>query len=292
MIKKCISSAAAIILAADLAAVSAAAAYSGDREALKKALFEYKISGDDINYDTDDNYVLIEDNAAYALLYDQISDFVDSCGDDVLKEVDCADRDDLSDIMKNEWVDWYAGTVWCNEWALEYENGEYMVNTEDGDNPDAPYLYFRDSGEHWDLVDESGAVIDTYDKLYQFSYLNEEPDDDDSAVDYDDDDDYDDDSYGESKASADPNLASKASTARVTGGSAETARVMPASGDSSDTQVAAVTTTGRVRRADPDDDDEEESETNALPIILSAIGGIVVGAVIVTVIAKVNGKKK
>lgn len=271
--KKYISSAAALILAVNLMAVSAAAVGSEDREAIKSALFEYMWNSEGwSNWDDDENYTAIEDNPSAAYWYSLIAEFVEQCDESNLKDID-TDWHSSRDIKEffGEFADWYYTSKY-NDWDNEYEDGEYIIKTEDGEDG-APYLYFQDSGDHWELVNENGIVIDNYDKLYQFSYLNEEPEEDEN------------DDIGELNstvpASGKSDSAERAAAGRVTG--------IP-----TDKPVTAETAeiTGRTIKVEFDDDEDEDSGISALPIIGSLVGGMAVGAAIVAVITKANGKKK
>lgn len=290
-IKKSIAIAAAIVSSASIMSVSASAStLTQIREEIKEALFEYIYANERCDLEDEfENTVKIEQNPYTSYLYSSITQFIDYCDDEYISNIDPTDWDNIDKVYENEWTDWYDETDGMkNEWEIFYDtnNRNYYIQDMNGSR-----FTFENSGDHWKLVDERGNLVGNYDKLYQFSYLNEEPENpenNDSEYEEDESSEEAREEFTESRASA---------STRVTGiPTDEPVRAYPVPERENALNSRVAETTGRVKAAerieDDDEEDEEDTGAGALSIIGSAVAGIAIGATGVTLMNIHSSKKK
>jgi len=278
--KRCITTVAAVVIAVNTMALSAKAVSNEDRETIKGKLFEYLWNSEGwSNWDDDGNYTAVEDNPAAAYWYSLIEEFIGQCNDETFRyfDMDNISHRDIKDLF-SEFADWYYDSEY-NEWENEYENGEYRIYVNSG----GYYLNYGSINNSWTVIDDAGKIVKEMDRLDDFSYLNEAPENNYS-------------NYEEYESSEDDSSEyRKAASARVTGiPTDEPVRAYPATERENALNSRAAETTGSVRLAGEidDEEDEEDTDTGVLPIIGSAVAGIAIGAIIVTLINKRSSKKK
>ncbi len=140
-----------------------------DRQALKVALLEYSwenFTSPSMKLGGIENYPMV------AYQYSKMDEFMEYYNDhgpsysNSLDDIDIT-SDRKMDDFHEAWLDWleYTGP-YANEDADE-ENGVWELIRDTGT------YTFVDAGDTWQLCDAAGNMTESYDKLYQFTYLNE-----------------------------------------------------------------------------------------------------------------------
>lgn len=258
--KKLVSAVMAIFLAFSIMSISAFAE-NHDVEAIKKALFEviYKYE-----YSYDDKKLGIENMPGASYQYNvDIKNFLDQYDAEKLAKVDADNWRDIDKLYK-KYLDWYYDV----DYELEQNDESATLTTSDG-----TVYNFQDNGNSWSVVDEKGNETMQLPKLTQFTYLNEN---------YQDDDD------DETKENS-SNKESKSKTPEQTRAAANANKGQKASGT---TKASAETASEQQRATTSTTAPAEQESSNNIGIYVVLIALIITVGVVIIVINNNKNKNK
>ena len=263
--KKIVSAMLAVIIALSVMSISAFAE-NHDVEAIKKALFEV-LWTKETSYESKKNGVENSPTASYTYNV-ALNKFLEEYNPDKLAKIDADNWRDIDKLYK-------ACLDWDNDEIAETkltDDGVCVMITTDGKT----YTYV-DNGDSWSLVDENGNEIRKLPKLTQFTYLNEDYQDDDSKT--EENSSNKESKSDSSKTSERTRAAANAYKGKASGKSSKDSSEL--TDKSSEKQRATTSTTAPV---------EQESSNIGIYVVLIALI-ITVGVVIIVVNNNKNKKK-
>lgn len=263
--KKIVSAMLAVIIALSVMSISAFAE-NHDVEVIKKALFEYVYKND---YSYDYKKQGIENLPPAAVDLESITEFLEQYDKDKLAKIDAEYWRDIDKLYK-KYLDWYYDN---DDSTMEQTDEGWILTDKDG-----KIYSFVDNGNSWSMIDEKGNETMQLPKLTQFTYLNEDYQDDDSKT--------------EEKSSNKESKSDSSKTSERTRAAANAYKGQKASGKSSKDSSELTDKSSEKQRATTSTTAPVEQESSNIGIYVVMIALIITVGVVIIVVNNNKNKKK